>query len=235
MTTNNEDRPPSIFLYTPATDFVRPYFIHQMPQFAITDEVAGADFAIMISSTAVYDVAEGLNCNELSSVNKDSSAARLEHEFIETCKASGLQAVILRCADIVATGMTGFPRMMANKIYRGTFIGLNGVTGLRSFVHASSLPDAALVAMDKPGIYNVTDRSETSISEFAEALAWRISQKHIFSIGDKWFRFIFGRRKYDDMRRSLTFSCEKLCSAGEYKPTRVIDYLKTHIYDDKSL
>lgn len=201
----------------------------------ISDCPCGADHAVMISGTDIYDVTEGLDYDESTPVRKDSPYAAEEHRFGELCAANGLKPVILRCADIIGTGMNGFPRILVNKIYRGTFIGIKGNAAVRCFVHASSLPEAAAAALEAPGIYNVTDCTETPLNDVADALAWRIAQKRIFSLGPRWYRLIFGRRNYDNMCRSLTFSCEKLCSAGNYEPAKVTEYLKTHIYDDKSL
>lgn len=235
MTTSSEDRRPVLFLHTPGKDFVRPYFIRHMADYDISDNPCGADHAVMISCTEIYDVTEGHNYDELTPVIESSPSAAEERRFGELCASNGLSPVILRSADIIGTGMGGFPRMLANKIYRGTFIAIKDNDAVRSFVHASSLPGAASAVLDSPGIYNVTDRTETKLNDMAEALAWRIAQKRIFSLGSKWYKFIFGRRNYDEMSRSLTFSCDKLCRSGNYDPARAVDYLKTHIYDDKSL
>lgn len=235
MTASNKEQLPILYLCTPGRDFVRPYFERGMTGYTISDRPDGAACAVMISTTDVYDASEGMNFNELTPLRENSADIAEEKRFADICSANGLQPVILRCAEIVGTGMTGFPRELANRIYRGTYVNIADNTAVRSVVHASSLPEAAAIALKRPDIYNVTDRTDTSLNDFADALAWRISQKRVFTLGPKWFKFIFGKRNYDRQTDSLTFSCEKLSSAGDYEPVRVVEYLKNHVYDESSL
>ena len=235
MSEDIEDLRPSLFLYTPFCDFVRPYFERYLPDYRITPDPEGANAAIMISSTDIYDVCEGSNFNELTAVRENSEQAEEEKHYREMCSRAGLSPTILRCADIVCTGMTGRPREMAQKIYRGTFIALSGNEARMSAVHAVSLPDAAKTVMGNDDIYNVTDGCDPTVNEFAEALAWRIAQKRIFSLKQKWFKLLFGKKKLSEAQRSLTFSSEKIRSTGKFSPVSVTEYLKTHVYDQQSL
>lgn len=235
MKESTEDKRPSLFLYTPNAEFVRPYFDRLMSEYRITDSAENASAAVMISSTDIYDADNGSNFNELTPLKQNSPTADAENHFITVCRDNGLTPTILRCAPIVGTGMTGMPRQLAGQIYRGTFIALQGNEARMSLVHAVSLPDAARIAIGRDDIFNVTDSTDPTLNDFADALAWRISQKRIFSLPLKWYRLFFGRKKTESVCRSLTFSCEKLRSAGEFKPVAVVEYLKTHVYNDASL
>lgn len=230
-----EDKRPRLWLVAPGREFVRPYFERLMPEYRLTDSPDDADKAVMISSTDIYDVTEGCLYNELTPINPSSAFAKAETEFIEATSLGGLDAPILRTADIIATGMTGLPRKMAEQIYRGTYVGVSGNEAERSFIHAVDLPDAARIAISHPDIYNVCGRSATRINDLADALAWRIDQKRVFYIKPRLYKWIFGRKKLDEMCRTLTFSSEKICSAGDFNPVDVVQYLKTHKYDDESL
>lgn len=235
MSEATEDLRPALFLFSPAADFVRPYFERYMPEFRITDTPDDALSAVMISTTGVYDVTEGSNFNELTAVNENSEVIAQEKHFERICNEAGLPATILRCADIVCTGMTGRPREMAQKIYRGTFIALDGNEAQMSVIHAVSLPDATRAALGKNDIYNVTDGCDPSINSLAEALAWRIAQKRIFSLKPKWYKLLFGKGKLEDAKKTLTFSSEKIRSTGNFSPVSVTEYLKNHVYDQESL
>lgn len=234
MKESNEDTRPILFLYTPQADYVRPYFERMMDEYRIADAPDNADYAVMISSTDVYAVTEGENFNELTDV-KDGKALEEEKHFTGLCRNANLSPAVLRCAPVVCTGMQGWPRTLAEKIYRGTFIALEGNDARRSVVHAVSLPDAARATLGRDDIFNVTDCQNPTVNEFAEALAWRMSQKRIFSLKAKWLRFLIGKKGVKEAGRSLTFSCEKLRSSGNYNPVAVTEYLKTHVYDEKSL
>lgn len=245
MSESIEDKRPVLFLFTPGKDFVRPYFEAIMDEYRISDSTEDARCAVMISSADIYDVKSGRNYNELTEIDETCEQARLERAFTEQCRESMLRPVILRCADIVCTGMAGFPRRLAERIYRGTYAGISDNEAVRSVVHGTSLPDAARVALEKScnfcgedygeSIFNVTDGTETEVNALADAIAWRMSQKRVFFIKPKWYRWIFGRRNMEEQTRSLTFSSEKLRGGGLYAPVRVIDYLKTHNYNENSL
>lgn len=233
MSQSDDDRP-ILFLYSPGADFVRPYFERLMPDMNISDTPRGAMKAVMISSSDIYGDLTGTNINELSPIDENSDYAAEERRFAEICGENGLMPVILRCAPIVGTGMNGWPRLLAERIYRGTFVSIPGNEARRSVVHAVSLPQAALAA-SQGGTFNVTDAVDPTLNDFADALAWRIAQKRVFSLKPRLYRFIFGKRNYDKATSTLTFSCEKLRSTGLYEPVSTVDYLKNHVYDDSSL
>lgn len=224
-----------VFLFTPNRDYVRPYFERYMPDFEFTGDINHADYAIMVSSTDIYDVTQGLNFNELTPLKIDGQEYYNEKEFECLCKSACLRPLILRCANIVATGMKGPVRNMADHIYRGFYLNIVGNEAVISAVHAVDLPKFSLKLLDLPGIYNVTDGTSVYMNELADALAWRLGQKRIFSIKASWYRLFYGRKKYSLATRSLTYSSEKLLSEVDCKPTSVIEYLKTHVYDSQSL
>ena len=235
MKESTEDRQPALYLYTPDVDFVRPYFERLMPDLRITESPEAAETAVMLSTVDVYDVSAGTNFNELTPLKRDCGHVSDENGFIGQCKECGLKPTILRCAPIVGTSMAGMPRELAEKIYRGTFIGISGNEARRSVVHAVSLPDAARAVMATGGIFNVTDTVDPSFNDLAEALAWRIAQKRIFYMKPKWFSLLFGKKRLINESVTLTFSCEKLRSFSGFDPVSTVDYLKTHVYDQASL
>ena len=235
MKESNEDQRPALYLFAPSAHFVRPYFERHVKDYRITDEPGEAAAAVMISSTDIYDVDCGENFNELTPVKSDSPWLKDEQIFTETCRSHGLKPTVLRCAPVVCTGMTGWPREMAEKIYRGSYVGVSDNEARRSVVHAVSLPEAASGVINTGETYNVTDTVDPTVDMLADALAWRIAQKRIFKLKPKWYRLIFGKKKYETACRTLTFSCEKLRSRCDFKPVSTVEYLKTHVYDASSL
>jgi len=229
------DERPVLYLFTPEKDYVRPYFERLMPDYAISDRCDNAIAAVMISTTDIYDANSGSNINELHPIKQDSREAYNERYFTETCERHGLAATILRCAPIVCTGMQGTVYCMAKKIYAGSYVGVSENEAVVSVVHAVDLPAAYRAVAGHNDIYNVSDGKETRVNELADSLAWRMSQKRIFTIKEKWYRLLFGKKKLADAYRSLTFSCEKIKSSGAFNPNPVTEYLKTHVYDEQSL
>lgn len=235
MSESVPDKLPRLFLYAPSREYVRPYFERMMPEYELTDSITDADAAVMLSTVDVYDIDEGLNINELAPLRSDCPELDCELQFLNDCREHGLRYVLLRCAPVVCTGMQGYVRRLAERIYRGTYIGLSGNEAVRSVVHAVDLPLVARLTIGNNDIYNVTDGRETPVNELADALAWRMSQKRVMMLKPKWYKLLFGKRKMAEASRSLCFSDGKLRSVADYQPTVVVDYLKNHVYDQHSL
>lgn len=232
--TRNDDKP-ALYLFTPFAEFVMPYFERYMPEYRITRDPLDAVRAIMVSSTEIYDVPEGDDIDELAPIDTSGTTYRKEQEFKETCRSHGLESPILRCAGIVGTGMNGFTRRIAESIYRGFFLKIDGNPACRSLIHARDIPEAARLVLDKNDTFNVTDKRKNTINDLADALAWRMGQKRLFALSPKWYRLLMGKRKFAEHTRSITFSCGKLDAIGKFDPVSVTKYLKTHVYDDESL
>ena len=228
--------------------FVLPYISRTLPGVKIEEpgSDSATDFAIMLSSADIYGAGSLCNAAETDAIDTNSPHCAAEKAFAEWAAATNVPAVILRCADIIGTGMTGFPRELANAIWRGTFFHFPGNEAQRSAIHASDL--AAIVAAlaeanaggdAKTEIYNVADGSDPTVHALAEALAFRMSNKRISTLSTRpqqWFgRVVYGKKKYAAYTTSRTVSTARLAAAIAYSTTPVCEYLRTHNYDESSL
>lgn len=207
----------------------------------------GIVYAAALSSTAVYDASEGVNFNEETPVIENSEILKKEKLFSEVFSA--VPNIILRLPELViGTAMDNLGIEMAQQIYKGTYMHIENADGHCSTIHASHIPEAILLCVnnDVTGTFNLTDGTNTPVKDLAEALSLRIGDKRIFTVSDKRARLIripgnilgikgWSSKMYDFKKRNLTFSSEKLLSAINYRPTPVIDYIKTHNYDENSL
>ena len=241
----------SIALYTPEADFVRPYVKAALPGVAIhdfCDDMPAVDMALMVSSTDIYGQHPPLQADEDTPVDNSSSWAIREHNFRHAAEAMHLVPVILRCPDIVATGMTGFPRKLAEAVYRAIYYKFPGNEARRSVVHATDIGRvaAALASGGLPKtagrdvpIYNLTDGTYPLIDELAESFAFRMGNKRISTLStgpQQWFgRKVYGARRYAEYTTSRTFSSARIAFDLAFRPTDVCAYLRTHIYDENSL
>ena len=132
--------PLKLLVYAPNAAFVMPYFVREFADFEVSDSLdCEFDKAVMVSSTDVYNAATGSGHDESTRVLQAHSLLKFEDEYRRACERRGIPPTILRCPAIVGTGMTGLPREMVNKIYRGTYMHIKGVEEHLSVIHASDV------------------------------------------------------------------------------------------------
>lgn len=228
--------PLRLLVYAPRATFVLPYFERRFANFELTDRPDDVfDKAVMVSSTDVYNASTGRDHDESTQVLPRHSVLKLEEAFRQACLKRRVPPTILRCPAIVGTGMTGLPREMVNKIYRGTYLHIKGVEEHLSVIHASDVANAAACCIDSGETLIATDGDDPSYSQLAEALAYRLDHKRIFTISERWARWRYSSALYNILTNTLTFSCKRLQEQFGFRPTAVCHYLTTHVYDDESL
>ncbi|MDE6403629.1 MAG: NAD-dependent epimerase/dehydratase family protein, partial [Muribaculaceae bacterium] len=205
---------------------------------------------VYISSVEVYGVASGEGVDESvtpSPVTRFGKAKLAVEEYLTRwCDEHDVALAILRPAMIVGTGMGGELRTLVNRIYRGSYrhIAYNDSKG--SGVHATSLADAVLAVGGRSGVWNVTDGADTSRHDLAEALAWRMGNKRIFTLQQPKARIIarvndwlplfwLDSKALEAELSTQTFSGALLMAETGFTPVRTVDYLRTHNYDESSL
>lgn len=148
--------------------------------------------------------------------------------------------VKLLCATIIGTGMTGTGMTLAKAVADGKFMHIKGNEAIIDLVHAVDVAQAVALTLGKPGQYTVTDGRNHRIDDLADALAYRINDRRLYTVGPRWSRVLV----MPWLRRLITADQLMPVAAGykplgecvaEYAPVDVTDYLKTHVYDDESL
>lgn len=199
------------------------------------EDDADIDAAVMISSTDIYDVTEGGGYAEDTPLKADSPMVRDEAMYADFCRRRDLPCLILRPANIVGTGMTGLPMRMARGIARGTLMHIRDNSAALSVVHALDVARLSVELQDAPGIYNLTDGRDTTVDALIDALAHRLNDKSVGTLRPRWARWLYGRRYYDRLTRSLTFDStavrSALTAAGRSaEMIDVVQRLNTHRY-----
>ncbi len=230
----------NIYVHTPGREFLWPYIIKAASAHTLTDNAGEADVAIMVSSTDIYTPGELLLAAESTPANPDSAWIGHESAFAAGCE--NCRTIILRCPNVIGTAMTGFPRELAESIFRGTFFHFKGNEARVSAVHAADVAAAIAALAEMPtaeGIYNISDGENPTLHDLAEAIAFRMNNKRISTLSTKgqlWFgRLIYGKKRYSTYTTSRTFDCSRLCRTIDYRPTPTTEYLRTHVYDENSL
>lgn len=234
----------SVFVYAPDMMFAGPYLKRELAgcDITITDimpEEIIADYAFMLASASVYDQ----NCSDAAvedaGLDRSSVYFRRESEFESAVMKHQTPYVIFRIPNPVGTGMSGLPREIVNRIHRDTYWLLGGNECRISTIHCVDVASAVGIAITcgLTGVFNITDGSDPLLADFAEALSFRLGNKRIPIISEKWARWIVGRRCIDRLKKSRTLSSRKFADAtrGLFKPHIVTEYLHTHVYDSESL
>lgn len=149
--------------------------------------------------------------------------------------ASEADATVLICPNIVGTGMTGMPMEMARRILRLRHFHVDGNEARMATIHATDVARAARAALGVNGSFVVTDLATPSWHDFAEAIAYRLGDKRIYTLSPFWARFVMGRKWYDLITTEAQWDGREFAERFDFKPTPVTEYLRNHVYDESSL
>lgn len=144
-------------------------------------------------------------------------------------------SVGLFCPAIVGTGMTGLPMTLARAIARGRLYHIAGNEARLSTVHAVDVARAVRAVLGSEGDFTVTDGCDPTFHDFAEALAHRIDSRRIYTVKPRWSRWIMSRDLLALISHDRLEDGHEFAAKFDFRPVSVVEYLKTHIYDDESL
>lgn len=156
-------------------------------------------------------------------------------EFEALCSRLRLPVAVLVCPSIVCTGMRGLPMRIARGISRGTFALIRGSEARISVVHGVDVARAAAIAAGTQGSYVLTDGSDPTIADLAQALAYRLGDKRLVTIPPRLARLWYGREFYEELTTDRCQPCTFCEVFPDFKPQIVTQYLRTHVYDEESL
>lgn len=245
-----------------APEFLHPYLeaaLRHSALLTLTDGVppaADADItppphaAVYLSSVDVYGAEQGELIGEDTPCRPLTPAGRAalegERDMAAWCSAHDVPLAILRPAMIVGTGMQGTLRAMVNGIWRGTYRHVRGNDARVSVVHATSVADAVRAVMGRRGVWNVTDNVHPTRHDLAEALAWRLDHKRVYTVTPRQARWLARVGDYlpvtglttaslAEQLATLTFDSTSLTADTGFEPVAVTEYLRNHVYDESSL
>lgn len=205
---------------------------------------------VFISSVQVYGKSIGDNFDETLQPQPITEYGKSKYDaekyLTEWCKTHNVKLSVLRPPMIIGTGMKGTLRSMVNGIYRGYYRHIKENEARRSIIHAIDVASAVKAIAPIGGTYNITDRDNPTVHDLAEALAYRIGNKRIYSIsmkkarllaklGDRFSFIPFSTAKLKQLTDTLTFNSDAISLAIDWQPHCVTNYLRTHNYDENSL
>lgn len=165
----------------------------------------------------------------------------------ETCNRSGKPLALLRCAPTMGTGMTGRWRDMANAIYRGIYLRVDGNKARASMVHALDVGRAAVMVAGMNGAWWLSDGRDHLVDDAVAALAKRINDKRVMRMSLKKARRT--ALLLDIVTLGGAHARERLCADTSdslvdgrplldtirLEPRDTLEYISTHVYSDEDL
>lgn len=200
--------------------------------------------AYLLSSATVYG-------DEYTDADEDTPTAstpaahawlHAESDFKSHCERHNTTSTILRLPLLIGTGMTGEIRRRVNAIHRGVYRHIEDIEAHQSVLHARDLPDLIIALTGQPGVYNVSDRTDPTTYEIAEALSARMGAKRIYTVKAKWARIaarfadIFGIKDLGSaylksVTATRTLSTARLTTTiPSWCPTDATRFLQSHTY-----
>ncbi|MGN0209499.1 MAG: hypothetical protein ACI391_00085 [Muribaculaceae bacterium] len=175
---------------------------------------------------------------EISDVEFVATADQADY----TCAVISLDAeapqecsMVLRCPVIIGTGMTGMGMEIARRISRGMMYHIKDSDAAMTVVHAVDVAKAVRLTLGDEGQYVISDGCQHTIRDVAEALAWRIDHKRIYTLPRRWARWVLGRRMLEYLTSDHTADGSAFAEKYDFQPQDVCNYLRTHVYDHESL
>lgn len=144
-------------------------------------------------------------------------------------------AAVIGCPWVIGTGMTGFPRELAARVWRGTFFHVPGSDIPVSAIHATDIARAVELTLGKPGVYTITDGKAHTLDELADALAWRMGQKRVLTAKARLARWLPGHSFRKRCAALPVIDGSRFAELFDFHPVDVATYLRTHVYDETSL
>lgn len=156
-------------------------------------------------------------------------------EFEKYCSEHALPVATLACCDIIGTGMRGLPRRIAERIARGTLVHIRGNEARISLVHATDVARAVSMLCGCQGAYTLSDGREHTMHDLADAIAYRMNDKRLYTVAPRWARLWYGAACYSELTTDHLFESAFAADFPEFVPVDTIDYMHTHVYDHTSL
>ncbi len=206
---------------------------------------------VFISSVQVYGKESGEDYDESTPIVPKTEYGKSKYnaeQFLkEWCNKHAVILTILRPPLIVGTRMKGLLRSMVNGIYHGYYFHIKGNEARRSVIHATDVSRVVRGISSIGGVYNITDGVSPMVNDFAEALAYRMGDKRIYTVPMSFVKYVakigdiigysapITTQKLSHLTQTLTFNSDAILNVIDWKPNSVIEYLRTHNYDENSL
>jgi GlcNAc-P-P-Und epimerase len=198
---------------------------------------------VFISSIAVYGLSEGENITEEQALapNTPYGRSKLEAEGIlrEWCQNRNCGLIIFRLPLIAGVGAPGNLQTMINAMKGGFYRSIGRGAARKSMVMASDVAEIIPVAVDYPGVYNLTDGEHPSFQALEHLIAKQLGRKTpgrlpyalakmIASAGDQINRIIgpefpLTTLQLEKITSTLTFDDSKARRVFGWNPQKVLN------------
>jgi nucleoside-diphosphate-sugar epimerase len=192
---------------------------------------------IYISSVSVYGRISGINITEDYSLDaKDPygfSKIQAEQLLLKWANLYNINLLILRLPLLIGENPVGNYNSLIKVIKHNLYFNIRDLDVKKSYLLASDIATNILNFSNYKGIFNLTDGSDLTITEFTNAIALKLNKSKPLSLPLGFFKTIsfigdyFGKyspinsRKFYKLSQTLTFSNKKAIDILQWSPKKV--------------
>lgn len=192
---------------------------------------------IYISSVSVYGKTSGLDITEEYSLDaKDPygfSKIQTEQLLLKWTKQYNINLLILRLPLLIGENPVGNYKSLIKSIKHNLYFNIRDLEVKKSYLLASDISRNILEFSNYKGIFNLTDGTDITISDFTNAIALKLNKSKPISCSLRFFKIIcilgdyFGKyspinsKKFHKLTQSLTFSNKKAVQTFQWNPKQI--------------
>lgn len=187
------------------------------------------------TTLVIYDLAKSEDISSLSGITNIilvNSAA--DTEIVHT-EHDGIPTTTFKTGWIIGTGMNGIPMKLLKAIDSGVYFHVKGCNSRCPIIHAADVA-ANIIALGAKQLngkeYILHDGHKPKIAELAEAFAYRLNGKRLYTVPPKLAKFIAKLTGTSDLYSYTIDIKDELpdLSTECITPRDVIHYLFHHTY-----
>jgi nucleoside-diphosphate-sugar epimerase len=194
---------------------------------------------IYMSTVSVYGKTSGINITEDYPLEATDpyglSKIQTEQLLLKWSNKHNIHLLILRLPLLIGVNPVGNYKSLISAIKYNLYFNIKNADVKKSYLLASDIAKNILNFANHSGIYNLTDGSDLTITEFSNAIALKLKKPLPLTIPYEFLKIIslignylgkispINSRKFYKLTQSLTFSNKKAVDILQWKPNNIID------------
>lgn len=221
--------------------FLTPYLVSEIEKNATHKMMSPSRYMNMTGSAGlpttlvIYDLTKSEDISNLSGISNIILVNSVADPQIVHIPYDNIPTTTFKTGWIIGTGMTGIPMKLLKAIDKGVYFHVKGCECRCPIIHAADVA-ANIITLGAKQLngkeYILHDGHRPKIAELAEAFAYRLNGKRLYTISPKIAKFIAKLTGTSDLYSYTIYTKDELpdLSTECLTPRDVIHYLFHHTY-----